>query len=142
MEASPARRIVLMLDCCFSGAFTRGMRTRDGGQVDVLERFTGRGRTVITATNAMEYAFEQDKMLDADPAPVPSIFDLGADQGLHRSRFSQGVRDAGCVRWVETGPLEGSHAFQEVQSHLAFLVWGRTLRVSRVQNAGVAPFHL
>jgi hypothetical protein len=71
MEASPARRIVLLLDCCFSGAFTRGMRTRDGGQVDVLERFTRRGRAVITATNAMERAFEieQDKMLDADPTP-------------------------------------------------------------------------
>jgi hypothetical protein len=58
MEASPARRIVLLLDCCFSGAFTKGMRTCAGGQVDVLERFTGRGRAVITATNAMEYAFE------------------------------------------------------------------------------------
>lgn len=88
MEASPARRIVLLLDCCFSGAFTRGMRTRDGGQVDVLERFTG-SRAVITATNAMEYAFEQDKMLDADPVPVPVHLHLGADQGLHRSRFSE-----------------------------------------------------
>jgi AcrR family transcriptional regulator len=26
--------------------------------------------------------------------------------------MKQGVRDAGCVRWVETGPSEGSHAFQ------------------------------
>lgn len=81
MEASPARRIVLLLDCCFSGAFTRGMRTRDGGQVDVLERFTGRSRAVITATNAMEYAFEQDKMLDADPVPVPSIFTSALTRG-------------------------------------------------------------
>jgi hypothetical protein len=54
---------------------------------------------------------------------------------------NEGVRDAGCVRWVETGPLEGSHAFQEVQSHLVPPV-GRTPRVSRVQNAGVAPSHL
>jgi hypothetical protein len=52
----------------------------------------------------------------------------------------RGVRDAGCVRWVETGPLEGSHAFQEVQSHLVPPV-GRTPRVSRVQNAGVVPSH-
>jgi hypothetical protein len=56
-------------------------------------------------------------------------------------RQSGCVRDAGCVRWVETGPLEGSHAFQEVQSHLVPPL-GRTLRVSRVQNAGVAPSHL
>ena len=53
----------------------------------------------------------------------------------------EGVCDAGWVRWVVTGPLEGSHAFQEVQSHLVPPV-GRTPRVSRVQNAGVAPSHL
>jgi GAF domain-containing protein len=53
----------------------------------------------------------------------------------------EGVRDAGWVRWVVTGPLEGSHAFQEVQSHLVPPV-GRTPRVSRVQNAGLAPSHV
>ena len=61
---------------------------------------------------------------------------LRGQGGAGRHRI-EGVRDAG----VETGPLEGSHAFQEVQSHLVPPV-GRTLRVSRVQNAGVAPSHL
>jgi uncharacterized caspase-like protein len=84
MDASPARRIVLLLDCCFSGAFTRGMRTKAGGKVDVLERFAGRGRAVITATNAMEYAFEidHDTIADANPMPTPSVFTAALVRGL------------------------------------------------------------
>jgi uncharacterized membrane protein len=92
MDASPARRIVLFLDCCFSGAFARGMRTRAGGQVDVLERFTGRGRAVISATNAMEYAFEleQDAIIDADPTPTPSIFTSALIRGLTTGEADRG----------------------------------------------------
>jgi hypothetical protein len=49
--------------CCCSivatgGAFGRGMRPRGDDSVQVLERFqgSGRGRAVLTASSAMEYA--------------------------------------------------------------------------------------
>lgn len=92
MEASPARRIVLFLDCCFSGAFTRGMRTKAGGKVDVLERFAGRGRAVITATSAMEYAFEidHDTIADANPMPTPSVFTAALIRGLTTGEADRG----------------------------------------------------
>jgi uncharacterized membrane protein len=112
MEASPARRIVLLLDCCFSGAFTKGMRTRAGGQVDVLERFTGRGRAVITATNAMEYAFEveHDNVIDADPAPSPSIFTSALIRGL-----TTGEADRGGDGFVSVDELY-EYIFDEVRA--------------------------
>jgi DivIVA domain-containing protein len=54
-----ARRIILLLDCCYSGAFKRGMRHRAGENVD-LDNLAGRGRAILFASNAMEYAFEVD----------------------------------------------------------------------------------
>lgn len=51
-----ARRQVLILDCCFSGAFASGAK----GEVDLEERLIGqsRGRAVLTASRAWEYSFE------------------------------------------------------------------------------------
>jgi hypothetical protein len=58
MSDSRARRIVLILDCCYSGAFREGMTARATDRADVIDQFTGRGRVVITSSNAIEYAFE------------------------------------------------------------------------------------
>jgi hypothetical protein len=56
LDECRARRQVLILDCCFSGAFARGGK----GDVDLQQRLTGqgRGRTVLTASRAGEYSFE------------------------------------------------------------------------------------
>jgi hypothetical protein len=60
MNRSRSRRIVLFLDCCYSGAFERGMIPRAAVGVDIHEQLGGRGRAVITASSAMEFAFERD----------------------------------------------------------------------------------
>jgi hypothetical protein len=79
MQRSRAQRVVLLLDCCYGGAFERGMIPRAGGDVDVGERFLqdrldgGRGRAVITASTAMQYAFEGSRLTGGDPAG-PSLF--------------------------------------------------------------------
>lgn len=81
MDQSRSRKIVLLLDCCYSGAFGRGMAARAGAGVDVHERFEGRGRVVITASTAMEYAFE----LDGDRLSgegIPSVFTSAVVRGL------------------------------------------------------------
>jgi len=57
MEASASRRVVLLLDCCFSGAFSRGLSPRATAHVG-LDHLMGRGTAIITASTAMEYAFE------------------------------------------------------------------------------------
>lgn len=58
ISRSRSRRIVLLLDCCYAGAFERGMTARAGTEVGIEAQFGGRGRAVITASSAMEYAFE------------------------------------------------------------------------------------
>jgi ABC-type branched-subunit amino acid transport system substrate-binding protein len=58
MDHSRSRRIVLLLDCCYSGAFTGGLTRRSAGTGDILEQLGGHGRVVITASDKMEYAYE------------------------------------------------------------------------------------
>ncbi len=78
LAATPSRSVVLLLDCCYGGAFGQGVVVRAAGDVNVLDSFPtgrgggGRGRAVISASNAMEYAFEGEQLLpDADPRPSP-----------------------------------------------------------------------
>jgi hypothetical protein len=79
MTRSRSRRIVLLLDCCYSGAFARGLLSRAGDRVDIKERFDGRGRIVLTASSAMEYSFEGDELAGEGQ---PSVFTSALVRGL------------------------------------------------------------
>lgn len=81
MHRSRARRIVVLLDCCYAGAFDRGTVARADRSVGIGERFAGRGRAVITASNAVEYAYEGGTMADLD-AHRPSFFTGAVVQAL------------------------------------------------------------
>jgi hypothetical protein len=89
MRRSRAQRVVLFLDCCYGGAFERGMMPRAAGVVDVADQFQqqeqelsgGRGRVVITASNAMEFAFEGADLADTI-ATEPSVFTGALVEGL------------------------------------------------------------
>jgi Caspase domain len=86
MRDSRSRSIVLLLDCCYAGAFAQGVKVRATGDVHVLDSFPqeksgGRGRAVITASNAMEYAFEGDQLAD-DQHRGPSVFTSALVTGL------------------------------------------------------------
>jgi hypothetical protein len=58
LEESRARSQVLILDCCFSGAFVRGFKGTE--DLDLQNRLApaGRGLAVLTASRAQEYSFE------------------------------------------------------------------------------------
>src|SRR3954453_11843055 len=60
MDACRSRRKVLVLDCCYSGAFPPGRASKADEGVQTLERFQGKGRAVLTASDATQYAFEGD----------------------------------------------------------------------------------
>ena len=77
MSECRSRRQVLMLDCCNSGAFARGVKA--GGSVGAGERFEGRGRVVITASDALQYAFEAGRV---DGEGIGSVFTQVLVDGL------------------------------------------------------------
>ncbi|MCX4460314.1 caspase family protein [Streptomyces sp. NBC_01728] len=85
MSESRSRRIVVMLDCCYSGAFTMNALRRDAGApiVDIAEPFAGNGRVVLTASTALQYAHEgeQDVRYSRTPAQ-PSVFTSAVVNGL------------------------------------------------------------
>ncbi|MGW6444181.1 caspase family protein [Lentzea sp. NPDC055074] len=81
MNRSRSRRVVLLLDCCYSGAFGRGMVARAGGSVGLEEQFGGSGRAVITASSSMEYAFEGAAVADSSEGE-PSVFTSALVEGL------------------------------------------------------------
>lgn len=58
MDHSRAGMKVAMLDCCFSGAYARGLEPRSGGDEPLAKQIAGRGTFVMTATDAIEYAYE------------------------------------------------------------------------------------
>lgn len=63
MHRSRSRRQVLLLDCCYSGAFARGMFVRSGQTISTGEYFReGRGHVVLTASDALQYAFEGEQI--------------------------------------------------------------------------------
>src|SRR6266536_3573554 len=85
MRLSRSRSIVLLLDCCYGGAFGQGVAVRASGDANVLDNFPGggfggRGRAVITASNSIEYAFEGDRLAAGEPQP--SVFTSALVEGL------------------------------------------------------------
>ena len=60
MNGSKSKRQVVILDCCFSGAFAKGMTAKDAGQVKVHEQLGGEGWALLTASTSTQYAFEQE----------------------------------------------------------------------------------
>ncbi|UQS23622.1 caspase family protein [Amycolatopsis thermalba] len=84
MERSRSRRIVVLLDCCYAGAFLVNSRHRTGERVDVVPQLRGRGRAVITSSSAVQYSYE----VTAGATPTvtgsatPSIFTGVLVEGL------------------------------------------------------------
>lgn len=59
IRRSRSRKQVLLLDCCYSGAFARGMVVKANKAIGIGEYFKeGRGQVVLTASDAMQYSFE------------------------------------------------------------------------------------
>jgi hypothetical protein len=91
MRDSRARNIVLILDCCYSGAFSRGAFPRGSDDVDLEQLLadTGlkesSGRAVITASSSTQQAFE-----------VP-----GLAPGIKTSVFTQAL-----VKGIRTGDAD------------------------------------
>ncbi|GIF52126.1 caspase domain-containing protein [Asanoa ferruginea] len=72
-----ARQQVVVLDCCFSGAFAQGAKGDDEAALE--SQLKPRGTVVLTASGATEYSFEGEHLADA---PQQSVFTAALVEGL------------------------------------------------------------
>ncbi|MEU7525190.1 caspase family protein [Saccharothrix sp. NPDC042600] len=103
LEDCRAAGRILVLDCCFSGAFVEGFKDASATVLDD----TAQGYVVLTASNAYEYAFEQDTL--SLEAPRASLFTDVLIEGL-----SSGAADLDGDGWVDVNELFG-YAHREVR---------------------------
>ncbi len=65
MGNSRAKRQVIVLDCCFSGAFATGMSAKAGQTeniaADIKAQLESEGRAVLTSSTATQYSFEANQ---------------------------------------------------------------------------------
>jgi uncharacterized caspase-like protein/tetratricopeptide (TPR) repeat protein len=79
MNRSRSRRQILLLDCCYSGAFKQGMLAKGDKRVGAGEQFEGQGRIVLTASDALQYSFEGEHV---EGESVRSVFTRTLVHGL------------------------------------------------------------
>jgi molecular chaperone DnaK len=127
---SRSGRIVLLLDCCYSGAFTAGMRHRSGESpsVNVAAPFAGKGRVVMTASTSLQFAYEGDPnvLQSRMHAQQPSVF---------TSAIVQGLRD-GTADLDRDGLISVSELYDYVHEQVRRKVPGQTptLSIDSVQG--------
>jgi hypothetical protein len=80
MDASASRSLIVMLDCCNAGAFSAGMKA--AATMDAASAFEGNGigRVVLTATDAVQFAWEGDRIIGSETAN--SLFTHFVIEGL------------------------------------------------------------
>ncbi|WP_353570031.1 leucine-rich repeat domain-containing protein [Candidatus Albibeggiatoa sp. nov. BB20] len=58
----PSKHQVIILDCCYSGAFAEGLNAKDGGrQLDLKNEFGGEGRAILTSSSSVELSYEREE---------------------------------------------------------------------------------
>ncbi|MHC0063549.1 caspase, EACC1-associated type [Nostoc sp. UIC 10890] len=102
MSNSRSRREVVILDCCFSGAFAEGMSAKDHGFVDIRNQLGGEGRAVLTSSTSTQYSFEQQ----------------GADTSTYTRYIVEGLETGAADRdedgWISVDELH-EYASKKVQ---------------------------
>ncbi len=90
LDKSNSRRKVVILDCCYAGAFPRGAKAITGGTAGTQDAFAGSGygRVILTASNAVQVALEGDRVLGE---ARPSVFTHHLVEGL---RTGEADRDS------------------------------------------------
>jgi TPR repeat protein len=97
MQNSRVGRQIVMLDCCFGGAFARGNVWRGGDRIEsgkALEvpdlQLEGRGQVVITSADAMQFALEGGALNGHPPA---SHFVRALTEGLETGEADRSPQD-------------------------------------------------
>jgi uncharacterized caspase-like protein len=84
LDTCRSRGKLVILDCCYAGAFPAGTQPKSDDAVDVLARLGGRGSAIMTASSAVQLAFESG---NSQSPPIgdlltPSVFTAALIDGL------------------------------------------------------------
>lgn len=84
MDNTRSRRVVVIIDCCFAGAFPPGATHRAGENAGVLSQLGGHGSAVMTSSSALEYSFEAGESASSTVVGTasPSVFTGALVEGL------------------------------------------------------------
>jgi TonB family protein len=81
---SRSRRKILLLDCCYSGAFSKAFLSKGDVAVGVMEEFRqGQGLVTITASDAFQYSFEGAETGDSG---AYSVFTRALVEGIETGK--------------------------------------------------------
>jgi S-DNA-T family DNA segregation ATPase FtsK/SpoIIIE len=107
MSRCRAHRKVLLLDCCFGGAYVQGMEpfAADDGELSV--QAAGKGTYVMTASDVLEFAYEGEQMKNRS-GPFRSVFTEAVIDGL-----STGRADVD-----NDGVITAHEMFQHIERHV------------------------
>ena len=114
----PARRLVCILDCCFSGGMGAkvlrvDLKSRDPRSVEArLEELSGDGRLILTASRADEAAWEDRKVGHG----LLTHHLLEALQGAEEVRQAGKVSVYGLLRYVTQRVADGARGFGKPQN--------------------------
>jgi len=134
MRASQSQHQLLILDCCFSGAFAEGMGAKDDGAID-LEGFGGKGKAVLTSSASIE---------------TSSAPEAGDDLSMYTRFFVEGIR-TGAADLQQRGFVDAKDLHLYVESRLQELApamspqliaigAGREIRLSRVPRDSTVDY--
>jgi len=141
MSKSRCRRQALILDCCYSGAFVKGMAIKGSATANLDQQLGGEGRAILTAASATEYAWageEYDLSLythhllqgirtgaaNTDGDEYLSMEELHTyvsskirDSGYDMTPEFYPVRDGGKIRLVKAKPADPNLDYQNAVQH-------------------------
>ena len=127
MEDCHAASRILLLDCCFSGAYSEGMKS---APTSVVGGKAGEGYVVVTASDALEYSWESDTL--SLESPRSSVFtdvliaaltdpatDLNGDGWLTLDEVFRQVQEGVVARRPNQNPKLFAHAAEPNQIRIA-----------------------
>ncbi len=116
MSNSRSALQVLILDCCHSGAFPKGMVAKDIGNVDLLSKLGGKNQAILMASDSSQYAFEQE----------------GFDLSLYTHFLVEGLR---------TGAADSDDDGMVTVDELHEYVEGKVKKVNDLMSPQISPIH-
>jgi streptogramin lyase len=79
LDECRARAQIVILDCCYSGAFSRPGAFKGDQRVGAVDALSGRGRAILTASDHLQYALQGDEVTGSAGT---SVFTEAVVEGL------------------------------------------------------------